>query len=115
MRLKKHGLLDMLPADLQTYLAHRTAANRVRNHRLKNELASIIALLAAKRIPVLLLKGAATFTDRLYADDGARLMQDLDLLIPEDQVERAQRILIDTGYTADPASATRHPRFPLIT
>ncbi len=113
LRLKEYGLLDLLPPDLQAYLAHLTAANRVRNRRLKKELIATVARLSAEGIPVLLLKGAATFVDRLYEDEGARLMADLDLLIPDDQVERAKQVLIDAGYMEDPDATNRRKRFPL--
>jgi hypothetical protein len=114
VRLAAHGLLGLLPKDLQTYLAQLTAANRARNRQLKTELAAIARLLAAHDIAVLLLKGAATFADGLYADDGARLMSDLDLLIPEDQVHQAQQLLIAEGYVEDPGDRRKYDAFPLM-
>jgi hypothetical protein len=99
---------------LQTYLAHLTAANRARNRELQTELAAVARRLAAHDIPVLLLKGAATFTDDLYADDGARLMSDLDLLIPEDRVHQAQNLLIAEGFVENPEDRRKYDTFPLM-
>lgn len=101
-RLKEHGLLAHLPADLTAYLAQLHAANRARNQKLRDELAMILAIFNARGIPVLLLKGAATFADELYADDGARLMGDMDLLVPEASLREAERLLLMEGYLDDP-------------
>jgi hypothetical protein len=107
VRLKGHGLLDLLPAGLAAYLARRTAANRARNRKLQQELAAVLDRLAAHDIPVLLLKGAATLADKLYADSGARLIADLDLLIPRNRVAQARALLLETGYEEDAEAPRR--------
>jgi len=74
------------------------------NSLLLRELDSILRAFAAEGVPVLLLKGAA-FVDALYQNPGVRPMVDLDLLVPRDQVERAERALQDVGFgmsTSDP-------------
>ena len=101
-RLKAYGLLNRLPDDLTAYLSQLHAANRERNLMLQDELAAILALFNAAGIPVILLKGAATFADALYADEGARLMGDLDLLVPKAQIRDAERLLMMEGYVDDP-------------
>jgi len=120
-RLKAHSLLPLLPDDLRGYLKQLHAANRARNRMLQEELASILALFKAHAIPVILLKGAATFADDLYADEGARLMGDMDLLIPQEQIAEAERLLMMEGYVDDPTNVsladawpgnTRHAHIP---
>lgn len=120
-RLKAHGLLSLLPDDLSAYLEQLYAANLARNRMLQEELALILALFKAHGIPVILLKGAATFADQLYVDEGARLMSDMDLLVPEEQLTEAERLLVMEGYVDDPANVslsdvwpgnTRHAHLP---
>lgn len=120
-RLKGHGLLTLLPDDLRGYLEQLHAANLARNRMLQDELALILALFKTHGIPVILLKGAATFADRLYADEGARLMSDMDLLVPEEQIVEAERLLMMEGYVDDPTNVslsdvwpgnTRHAHIP---
>jgi len=102
VRLQEHGLLAHLPADLTAYLAQLHAANRARNQMLRDELAMILEIFNTQGIPVILLKGAATFADELYVDDGARLMGDMDLLVPEEHLREAERLLMMEGYVDDP-------------
>jgi hypothetical protein len=101
-RLQEHDLLGRLPDDLTAYLAQLHAANNERNRMLRDELVAILTLFNTAGIPVILLKGAATFADQLYADNGARLMADLDLLVPKAQVREAERLLMMKGYVDDP-------------
>lgn len=106
VRLRDHGLLGRLPRDLAAYLGHLHAANRARNSRLRAELAGVVDLLGAAGIPVLLLKGAAAFVDRLYPDPGARMMADLDLLVPEDRCFGAQARLKAEGWREEPGNTS---------
>ena len=76
VRLREHGLLHLLPKDLQTYLTQLAAANRERNHLLRAEVARLLEIFRQAGIPVLLLNAAASFGDGLYADEGARLAID---------------------------------------
>jgi hypothetical protein len=120
-RMKTHGLLALVPEDLQAYLEQLHAANLARNRMLQEELAMILELFKRNSIPVILLKGAATFADRLYADPGARLMSDMDLLVPREQIAETERLLMMEGYVDDPTNVslsdvwpgnTRHAHVP---
>lgn len=111
-RLAEHGLLDLLPGDLREYLVQLHAANRSRNHMLRDELDMILGLFRDSGIPVVLLKGAATFADGLYADQGARLMSDLDLLVPEGDLQEAERLLMMEGYVDDPTNKAHLDEWP---
>jgi len=92
VRLRQHVLLDIVPADLLEYLAKLHSANKERNAKLKQELVRVVSILSQKDIPVLPLKGAATFVDDLYDDPGARIMRDLDILIPQERIKEARVI-----------------------
>jgi hypothetical protein len=113
VRLRQHGLLALLPEDLQEYLAQLHQANRQRNARLKAELVTVLGILKRRKIPVLALKGAAVFVDDLYTDDGARMMRDLDLLIPQARIEVARELLKIEGYEDDPEDSRHEEPAPL--
>lgn len=112
VRLQERGLLMHLPADLSAYLAQLHAANGARNQMLRDELAMILELFNTRGIPVLLLKGAATFADELYADQGARLMSDMDLLVPEEHLREAERLLMMEGYVDDLTNISPYDVWP---
>ena len=63
------------------------------------ELARIAAALAASGTPVALLKGAATGRT-VYGSPAARLVNDLDLLVPAADVETARAAVAALGYAA---------------
>ena len=111
-RLQEHDLLGHLPANLTAYLAQLHAANRARNGMLRDELAMILEIFNARGIPMILLKGAATFVDGIYADHGARLMSDMDLLVPEETLQEAERLLMMEGYVDDPTNISPYDVWP---
>ncbi len=88
------------------YLRHRDA-NRVRTGVLCN----ILRAYAAAGIPALVLKGAA-LSYTVYPEPGLRPMSDLDILVREEDLWRAQKLLGDLGFDAPlpagPAVAHRH-------
>ena len=53
--------------------------------------------LAAERIPVAVIKGAA-YVGRIYEDPAERPMSDVDLLVPPDLHARAERVLRRLGF-----------------
>jgi hypothetical protein len=82
--------------------------NALRSDRLFHELQDVMRRFAAADVDVLLLKGAA-LAQTVYGDIAARPMADLDLLVPEDQVELAQAVLADLNYGS--ASSEPWPGF----
>ena len=100
VRLKCDGLLPLLPAELQLYLEHLHQANTERQEILRRSVLEIVANLQHIQVPVILLKGAAVFCDDLYADPGARMMGDLDLLVSSRQIEPVKNLMQELGYEA---------------
>ena len=96
--LQKDGLLPLLPLDLQTYLMHLHQANTERQDAFRRAAIEIISILDDIDVPVILLKGVATFCDDLYQDPGARMMGDLDFLIKAQHIEQVGSILLQYGY-----------------
>lgn len=67
------------------------------NFRIDIKGAGIRRLLSAAGIQVILLKGAA-FAHLLYAAPGERSYNDVDLLLDATDLEKAQRVLADSGF-----------------
>lgn len=102
VRLRQDDLLPELPEELQRYLACLHEANLERNLRFRAALVELLKPLRDKEIPALLLKGAAVFCDDLYGDPGARIMADLDVLVPAGREGQAEAVLRELGYEAIP-------------
>ena len=88
------------------YLRHQHA-NRVRADVLRD----ILSAYAAAGVPALVLKGAA-LCHTVYPEPGLRPMSDLDILVREADLRRAQSLLTDLGFDAPlpagPALPHRH-------
>jgi hypothetical protein len=83
------------------------------NQRLMNSAAFVARSLRAEGIEVLLLKGLPLLIDA-YRDEGGRYMEDFDIMIREEEVERAVAVLAESGWKAvspdDFSPRTRHWR-----
>ena len=98
-RLRSTAAWPALPAATRARLSASFQSFSLRTYFLENELAHIVAALAAVGVPVMLLKGAAL--GRLVYDSPVeRPLNDFDLLVPPDQVTVALRALAARGYEA---------------
>jgi len=79
------------------HLREHTRVFAARNAYLLHELARLLALFAAERIPVIPYKGPVIAT-LAYGDVGLREFNDLDLLVQPQDIERASRVLRDAGF-----------------
>jgi hypothetical protein len=102
MHLEQDGLLPLLPEDFQQYLTEFTALNRDRNEELQAGLHELLAEFIPLGIEPLLIKGAASIAQGLYADPGARILSDLDMLVPPERAGECEDILRRLGYTEIP-------------
>src|SRR5262245_54856896 len=80
-RLKSRGCESMIPQELVLALNEAYRHNALRNLVLYRELNRIVTALQARRIPVIVLKGAF-LASVVYGNLGLREMNDLDLLVP---------------------------------
>lgn len=85
-----------VPAHARNKLRSAAVAVAARNISLRTELERMLIGFNERRIPVMLLKGAALL-DEVYGRLDLRPMSDLDLLVGEDRVAEAQRLLADLG------------------
>jgi hypothetical protein len=89
------GALVAAEALQQTRLAYH--ANALRNEGLQRFVAETGTALAGEGIPVLLLKGTSLLRT-LYGDIGLRHLGDVDLLVDEHDVARAESLLARRGF-----------------
>lgn len=90
----------LLPEDLRGYLALLHGQNRIRNRRLRRQAGALVAAFNRAGIPLMLLKGGiALFRDH-HGDPGARMIRDLDLLVPRADAAGALQVLDRLGHRA---------------
>lgn len=101
--LARHGIWDKLPADVSNMLGALRDLNLERNTGLKKQGLEVLDLLQKSGIKAVPLKGFAYFLTGLYDDDlGQRLTADIDILVSNSDVRRAQELLISSGYQPPP-------------
>ena len=86
-------LLEELRNDFYCAVARTMLAER--------QFAELLAALDEAKVPALVLKGAAT--GAFYPDPGLRAYTDLDFLVRDEQVGRAETVLRDLGYVPHPS------------
>lgn len=96
-RIRQTASWRSLPAFVQQALSADFQELSVRAYLLEAELAHVVATLAAKKIEVILLKGAA-LGRTVYSNLVERPITDFDILVRRQQVEQAQQILLEAGY-----------------
>ena len=89
------------PLEVSDFLAAVLSLNRERNQRIWLELRATVQLLNGVSVEPVLLKGAAYLAAGVYSDLGARYLLDLDLLVPEQQLNKAFQHLVENGYVYD--------------
>lgn len=97
-RLQAKNLLHVLPKDLKTYLNEITSLNRTRNEAILSQVNSIAQLLNKHKIVHVFLKGAALLTLGCFKDNAERMIGDIDILVPDEQLDDAYQILINNHY-----------------
>jgi len=68
-----------------------------KNQILYRQAEGILAVFQQAKLPVLMLKGAALIK-RFYNDDAIRFMDDIDLMVPQADYERAASLMLEQGW-----------------
>jgi hypothetical protein len=89
-----------VPPDVAEYLALLHAHNGARNRALRAQAAELIQALNTRGVAPLLLKGAICLFEDPYGDPDARMIGDLDILVPPPAVDDAVDALQQLGYRA---------------
>jgi hypothetical protein len=92
------GLLRATPEIGRLIEMHRRH-NTVRNRRLATIGAEVTLLLSARRLDVIVLKGAHTAAT-YFPTPGARPMSDIDLLVRASDVAAVERVLAEAGFVS---------------
>ncbi len=88
-----------VPVAVRAELERAHDVTAMRNLGNLAELRRIADALADAGIPAIALKGAALL-DRVYDEVGLRPMVDLDLLVPANEIARAEEVVLGFGYTS---------------
>ncbi len=103
------------PEPILEFLSGVESLNGERNAAILEEVRFAVQLLNKAGIEPVLLKGIAYLVTSVYAS-AERYLADVDFLIPEVQMEQAERTLLQNGFEADesdPFAHFRHHRPPL--
>ena len=96
--LQKKGLTNLLPKDVEDYLEESLRLNRVRNKAIKLQCDQLVAALNGEGIAPVLLKGGVYLYSRDDEAFGARMMVDLDILVPPESWEKSIEKTFGLGY-----------------
>lgn len=95
--LTRHGLIGMIPEEVDRYLGLLAELNQMRSTALRAEIREAVAALNAAGTMPLLLKGAAALMDPARPVDG-RIVGDIDLLVPAPDGQAACAALLRAGF-----------------
>jgi len=98
LNLKRANLLQYLPEDLVAYCEEVTNLNSARNKAIIKQAKTLDTLLKQHNIIPVFLKGTAHIIEGLYRDIAERMVGDIDLIVPENQIEKVANLLIKNGY-----------------
>ena len=98
--LKRKKLIVHAPKDLVSYLQEITDLNQKRNMAIFKQIAFLSELFTRHQIDYVFLKGAALLILKPYNTLKARMIGDIDVLVAEKDLLRAQQFLIDEGFEA---------------
>ncbi len=98
-RLRASSTLGALPVELGERLREQAVEAAALRLRVEEVVAEVAGLFASRAIPVILIKGAARGAlAHRYPWLDARATRDVDLLLPEDRIQGAYQLLLDSGY-----------------
>ncbi len=104
LTLQEMGFVDRLPEDARAFLKEAHRLNVVRNTKIREQALELLGALGRADIKTVIMKGGVyLFEDNQQAFE-ARMMVDLDLLVPEAQLEESFQITRGLGYEIDEKS-----------
>ena len=91
-------LEGLMPDDFMSYINRMHALNCKRNAMMRKQLIDAVLVINNIGVKPLLMKGAAHLLLDTFSNISDRLMVDLDILVPSDEIKRVSNKLIATGY-----------------
>jgi hypothetical protein len=98
LRFRRNDILRLLPEELTSHLQLVYELNYKRNKGVLEQIDRINRLFATDGIVPIYLKGAGNLLDRVYEDEGERIIGDIDLLVSDTEFLRAANLLKGEGY-----------------
>ncbi len=89
---------DDIPSDVRNYVFEISERNAVRNDRLSAQLAEAIEALNREQITPVVMKGSAVLVSSHHRKTAARIISDLDFMVPPEQAKAALSCLAKLGY-----------------
>ncbi len=105
--LKKISILNLIPSPIRRKLEQLFLSNTAYNISHLENLAKLIQELKEKKVPVIILKGAA-LCDTVYPHIGLRTFCDLDILIHEKDTPKVTKTLKQLDYSISHTHAQHH-------
>jgi hypothetical protein len=96
---RRNGIIHQLPNDLVEHLTGIYSLNLNRNLQIIEQSHELIRILNSIGIEPIFLKGAGHLLQNLYRDLGDRIMSDIDILIPAEDIQKATQLLYKNGYS----------------
>jgi hypothetical protein len=96
-RLREHGLLARLEPGVRTDFEDITRLAQTRLERAGSTLRQVSEAYRELDIPFLVVKGGV-LSELVYGEPSLRPFYDLDLVVPEEHVDRAGSVLLEMGY-----------------
>ena len=100
-RLRKAGRFPTLPSDVATFFAEMERRNGDRNDRIMAQLDEAAATMNAAGVSPILLKGTAWLAHAPPEERAARMLADIDLMVPADRFLPMIDQLRGIGYCPD--------------
>jgi hypothetical protein len=102
--IEQHGWREATPAEVRRHFdAERLVADKLARD-VEREVQSVLEPLLLAGVPLIVLKGAAYIMGNLPAAQG-RVFTDIDIMVPLDAVDVAEKRLIGAGWRVEPKSA----------
>ena len=95
--LKKNNLLDLIPGDVYSYFQNIYFQTQTKNILALEQLRKVLNAFNSKGIRTILLKGIAS-AEFIYKDIGLRPMGDIDIMVEQERLLDAEKILFNLGY-----------------
>ena len=96
--LKRKKLVEYAPKDLISYLQEIKDLNYKRNMAILKQIAFLSEVFIRHQVDHVFLKGAALLVLKPYDTLNERMIGDIDILVADKDLLRAQQILIDEGF-----------------
>ena len=96
--IKKNNIESYIPDDLLNYLQEISEINYLRNKQILKQIFNVGDIFNKNKINYVFLKGSALLLSQPYDTINERMIGDIDILVSENDIHSADRILKNMGY-----------------